>query len=34
VARGPVRKTDEVVLAAAPGGNGKGHHGDDGFEEF
>jgi methyl-accepting chemotaxis protein len=30
-----VRKTDEPVLAAVPvGGNGKGQHKDDGFEEF
>jgi hypothetical protein len=29
-----VRKTDEPVLAAAPAGNGKGQHKDDGFEEF
>jgi len=29
-----MRKTDEPVLAAVPAGNGKGQHGDDGFEEF
>ena len=32
--RGPVRKTDEVLMPAVPvGSNGKGHK-DDGFEEF
>jgi methyl-accepting chemotaxis protein len=33
--RGPVRKTDEVLMPAAPAaGNGKGQHKDDGLEEF
>ena len=33
--RGPVRKTDEVLMPAVPvGSNGKGQHKDDGFEEF
>jgi methyl-accepting chemotaxis protein len=33
--RGPVRKTDEVLMPVAPAaGNGKGQHKDDGFEEF
>jgi methyl-accepting chemotaxis protein-1 (serine sensor receptor) len=33
--RGPVRKTDEVLMSVAPAGsNGKGQHKDDGFEEL
>jgi methyl-accepting chemotaxis protein len=33
--RGPVRKTDEVLMPAAPlGSNGKGQHRDDSFQEF